>query len=77
MNAIFVEDAWRDQGIAKRLIAQLVNQCKHKRIQKLFLLVKETNEDAKALYKKTGFKFEKMHDKIIEDTPVEVWGQAV
>lgn len=77
LNGIFVEDAWRDQGIAKEIIARIINQCKHKKIQRLFLLVKENNEDAKALYKKTEFVFEKMHDKIIEGEKVEVWGQNV
>ena len=77
LNGIYIEDAWRDQGIAKMLIAHLINLCKHKRVQKLFLLVKETNEDAKALYTKTGFKFEKIHNKKIEDAKVEVWTQYV
>ena len=77
LNGIYVEDAWRDQGIAKMLIEKLINTCKHKKVQRLFLLVKENNEDAKALYKKTGFVFEKIHEKKIEDSTVEVWAQKV
>lgn len=77
MNAIFVSEGWRDQGIAKMLISQGINKCKHKRIQRIFLLVKETNEDARALYKKSGFVFEKMHEKIIDSSRVEQWGMSI
>lgn len=77
LNAIFVEDAWRDQGIAKAMIAQTINDCKHKRIQKLFLLVKEENIAAKKLYEKTGFKFVGMHDRKIDDSNIEVWEQKI
>lgn len=77
LNAIFVEDAWRDQGIAKAMIAQTINDCKHKKIQKLFLLVKEENISAKKLYEKTGFKFTGMHDKVIDDSNIEVWEQQI
>ncbi|MEI7961164.1 MAG: GNAT family N-acetyltransferase [archaeon] len=77
LNAIYVEESWRDQGIAKRMLAQIVNECKHRKITRLFLLVKESNTDAKALYEKTGFKFEKIHNKIIEGEKVEIWAQEV
>jgi len=77
LNAIFIDEAWRDQGIAKMLIQKIINTCKHKKIQRLFLLVKENNEDAKALYSKTGFVFEKIHNKKIENAKVEVWAQKV
>lgn len=77
LNAIFVEDAWRDQGIGKTLIEYTINQCKHKRIQKIFLLVKKENVGAKTLYKKTNFDFIKMHDKKIDDSDIEVWEQKI
>ena len=77
LNGIYVEDAWRDQGIAKEMIAELIHHCKLNNIEKIFLLVKTTNEDAKELYKKTKFAFEKIHDKEIEDTLVEVWSQKI
>jgi ribosomal protein S18 acetylase RimI-like enzyme len=77
LNAIFVEDAWRDQGIAKAMIRQTINDCKHKRIQKIFLLVKEENKGAKILYSKTGFIYVGMHDKVIDDSNIEVWEQKI
>ena len=77
LNAIFVEDAWRDQKIATTLIEHTINACKHKRIQKIFLLVKEENFGAKRVYKKTGFNFSKMHNKIIDESNIEVWEQKI
>ena len=77
LNAIYVEESWRDQGIAKRMIAKLINECKHKKINRLFLLVKVKNEDAKALYERTGFTFEKMHEKEIQGDKVEEWAQLI
>lgn len=77
LNAIYVEEAWRDQGIAKALIARITAEAKRRKLVRIFLLVKETNEDAKALYERTGFKFEKMHDKKIEGTQVEVWAKKL
>ncbi len=77
LNGIYVEDAWRDQGIAKAMIARMLEYCKANKIERLFLLVKKTNENAKALYKTTKFTFEKIHEKEIEGTEVEVWSQIV
>ena len=72
-----MEDSWRGQHIATKLIEQCITEAKHQKIQKIFLLVKEENEGAKSLYTKTNFKFEKPHDKIIEGSKVEQWGQKV
>ena len=77
LNAVFVEGSWRGQKIGTRLVRQAINECKHKRIQRLFLLVKIGNTAGKGLYKKVGLKFEKLHDKIIEGSQVEVWGMPV
>ena len=77
LNCVFVEEAWRDQRIATMLIRQAVNKCKHRKLERIFLLVKMENEGAKHLYDETGFSFEKMHDKEIEGSQVEVWSQGV
>ena len=77
LNAIFVEDAWRGQQIATSLIEQAINECKHKKLQRIFLIVKENNEGAKELYKKTGFEYEGPHDKEIEGSKIEIWSQGI
>jgi ribosomal protein S18 acetylase RimI-like enzyme len=77
LNAIFVDDAWRGQQIATELIQKAINECKHKKLQRLFLLVKENNVGAKELYKKTGFEYEGPHDKIIQGSKIEIWSQGI
>lgn len=77
LNAVFVEETWRGQHIATKLIKQVIHECKRRRVHRLFLLVSESNDGAKELYKKTGFAFEGMHDKIIEAEKVEVWSMKI
>ncbi len=77
LNAVFVEESWRDQKIGTLLVEKSINECKHKKIQRLFLLVKADNKGAKHLYEEVGFKFIAMHDKIIDDSEVEVWDMKV
>ena len=73
LNGLFVEDVMRGQGIALELVKRAIHECKRKRIHRIFLLVKEENEAAKHLYKKTGFSFEKEHDKKVDSSIIEVW----
>ncbi len=73
LNAIFVESAWRGQKVATKIVKKIIHECKRKRIHRLFLLVKESNLAAKKLYKNAGFEFEKIHNKIIEGSKIEVW----
>jgi ribosomal protein S18 acetylase RimI-like enzyme len=76
LNAIFVEEAWRGQRIATKLLHKCIHEAKRKKkIHRIFLLVKKSNKPAKELYKKNGFKFEKIHEKIIEGEEVEVWAR--
>ncbi|MFA5931456.1 MAG: GNAT family N-acetyltransferase [archaeon] len=77
LNAVFVDDGWRDQKIGTALVEQCINECKHKKVQRLFLLVKKDNLGAKHLYDDVGFNFEKMHDKIIDESEVEIWAIKV
>jgi len=77
LNAVFTQDAFRGKGYAKKLLEHMIHKIKHNKIKRIFLLVKEFNEPAKGLYKKLGFEFEKMHDKIIEGSVIEVWGKEI
>lgn len=73
LNAVYVIDAFRRQGFATKLMKEAIHEIKRKRIKKFFLLVKENNSLAKDFYKKNSFVFEKLHDKKLEDSIVEVW----
>jgi ribosomal protein S18 acetylase RimI-like enzyme len=78
LNAIFVEEAWRGQRIATKLLKRVIHEAKRRKgIYKLFLLVKESNKGAKHLYKKLGFEFEKIHNKELDDSKVEVWSMEI
>lgn len=77
LSAIFVEKKSRKKGIATKLVKKVFLECKKKKYFHVFLLVKEGNKVAKAFYKKIGFSFEKMHDKIIEDSKIEVWSLKI
>jgi len=74
LNAIYIDDAWRGQKIATKIVKHIEQECEKMRLERLFLLVRTSNEGAKELYKKSGFSFEKIHDKIIDGEKIEVWG---
>ena len=77
LNAIFVEEAFRGQGIATKLLHRIFHESKRKRIHTVFLLVKEKNFSAKELYIKNGFEFKEMHNKEIQGSKVEVWEKHI
>jgi ribosomal protein S18 acetylase RimI-like enzyme len=77
LNGIYVEEAWRGQKVATKLVKRALHECNKKHFRKVFLLVKETNEGAKKLYQKTGFRFEKMHDREIDGSKVEIWSVKI
>ena len=77
LNAIFVEEAFRGQGIATKLIRHLIHEAKRKRTHIIFLLVKERNFPAKELYIKNGFDYVKMHNKELDGSKIEVWEKHI
>jgi ribosomal protein S18 acetylase RimI-like enzyme len=77
LNAIYVEEAWRGQKIATKILKKIIHECKRRRIHTIFLLVKENNDGAKQLYKKLGFNFEKIYEKEIDNSLIEVWNYHI
>jgi ribosomal protein S18 acetylase RimI-like enzyme len=77
LNAVFVEDSFREKGIGTALVKKIVRECMKRNVPRMFLLVKKENAVAKKLYEKSGFVFEKIHDKIIEGSEVEVWVREI
>ena len=73
LNAVYIEDYWRLMRIATNLIKRAIKEAKKRGMKRMFLLVKEKNDNAKRLYQRLGFRFERMHDKLIEGSYVEVW----
>ena len=52
---IAVESDFRRKGVASRLLKELAFICTDNGVNKLLLDVRESNESAKAFYKKKGF----------------------
>ena len=73
LNAVWVDTSFRNQGFATQMVERLLHECRHKHLQRVFLLVKEGNSIGKALYSKAGFAFEKPHEKVLDGSKVAVW----
>jgi len=73
LNAVFVVEKHRGEGIAIKLVKKILSLAKKQNVVEIFLLVRFDNELAKGLYEKCGFSFEKIYDKKIEGKEVEVW----
>lgn len=73
LNAVYVEEPFRLMRYGTHLVKECIKQTRKRGVKRLFLLVKEGNENAKRLYQRLGFRFEKAHDKLIEGCKVEVW----
>ena len=55
INSVFVFPSFRRKGIAEKLLSAVVGTAKEKRLDKIFLEVRETNAPAINLYQKVGF----------------------
>lgn len=74
INAVSVKKSYRRKGFGKELLEKALDVLKQNNIFEAKLLVKQENARAKKLYSDLGFSFIKMHNKKIENSPVEVWG---
>lgn len=71
INGFSVQKKFRNKGIGKKLLEFGIEFLKENGAQKIRLLVKKENEQAKKLYKKQGFKFIGMHPKKISGKEIE------
>ncbi len=56
INSVFVFPKYRKKGLAENLLSQVFIDAKNRRIDKIFLEVRESNTPAISLYEKLGFK---------------------
>ena len=68
-----VHSAWRRQGVATRLIGHLLDVCKLKKILACHLEVRDSNQVAKSLYRKFGFRHQGVRKKYYGDTGEDAW----
>ena len=55
INSVFVFPSFRRKGVAEKLLSVVIDTAKEKRLDKIFLEVRETNAPAIKLYQKAGF----------------------
>lgn len=68
-----VHPACRRQGVATRLIENLLDVCRMKRILNCHLEVRASNQIAKSLYRKFGFRHQGVRKKYYADTGEDAW----
>jgi len=73
LNAISIIPQERQKGHAKELLSHAIKFIKNSNGKKIRLLVKKNNLRAKKLYNSAGFNFVQIHEKIIDDSIIEVW----
>ncbi|ADU96508.1 ribosomal protein S18-alanine N-acetyltransferase [Thermovibrio ammonificans] len=56
LNRIAVIPRYRKQGVARKLINRLLEECRARKVEEVFLEVRKSNTPAINLYKKMGFK---------------------
>ncbi len=77
LNGIFVLQEHRKTRVGKKMANYLVKKAKENEINEFFLLVKKENDAAKKLYESIGMAFDKIHNKQIEESVVEVWRKDI
>ncbi len=55
LSRIYIDAAWRGQGLANRLLDAVVSECAARGVERLQLTVYEKNARAIAFYNKVGF----------------------
>ncbi len=55
LSRIYIDTAWRGQGLASRLLDAVVSECAARGVERLQLTVYEKNARAIAFYNKVGF----------------------
>lgn len=71
VNGLTVKEEFRGKEAAKTLLSHAINYLKEQGIERVFLLVKQSNEAAKTLYKQFGFGFIGLYHKQLEGEIVE------
>lgn len=71
INGLTVKPEHRKEGVATALLEEMLKQLKEKGVERIMLLVKQSNEEAKKLYQQKGFQFIGLYQREIDGTVVE------
>ena len=67
IEVLTVAEAYRSQGIGKKIIAFFENEARRRKCSQISLVVLEENEEARKLYEKLGYKVQNAHSFYFED----------
>ena len=70
---IIIDNNYRKYGYGKMLLDYLINKCKEKCIDKIYLEVREDNNIAKSFYQKNGFKKESVRTGYYDGVDAEIF----
>lgn len=59
LKQVAIKPSYREQGLGRQLITNLINFSKQKKLNNIVLAVREENEPARKLYEKLGFKIKR------------------
>jgi ribosomal-protein-alanine N-acetyltransferase len=81
INGLSVKESWQGKGIGAKLIDRTLNFLRGKNVERIVLLVKQSNERAKAIYRSKGFEFiglyhRKLDNEVVEEMELGLSGEA-
>ncbi|MBM3282319.1 MAG: GNAT family N-acetyltransferase [Candidatus Diapherotrites archaeon] len=77
LNGIAILPKFQGKGLAHALMNAGESMAREKKMQKMILLVSETNNEAKKLYEKNKWNYSRTHIKKINGKKTEVWEKEI
>jgi len=71
INGLTIKKSYRRKNAGKQLVGRALSFLEEQGVETVQLLVKQSNEKAKTLYKQFGFEYARMYDKTLEGEKVE------
>ncbi|MCX6799319.1 MAG: GNAT family N-acetyltransferase [Candidatus Diapherotrites archaeon] len=71
INSLTVKPEHRKEGVATGLLEEMLKQLELKGIERVLLLVKQSNNEAKKIYQQKGFQFVGLYQREIDGAVVE------
>ena len=71
INGLSVKESWQGKGIGAKLLDYTLKFLKEKNVERIILLVKQSNKKAKAIYESRGFEFIGLYHQKLDNEVVE------
>ena len=81
INGLSVKESWQGKGIGAKLLDHTLKFLKETGVERIVLLVKQSNERAKAIYESRGFNFiglyhRKLDNAVVEEMELGIGGET-